>query len=125
VIRKNRYSAFTLVEVMIALAIAASAFLMILQINNASLFKCTRACLAETITSCAESKLDEVVSGIEMATTGDLLNLPGYRWRVTRTAGIISPLETIQNVRIEITSSDGNIVATLSMLLCTLRKTPQ
>ena len=75
---------FTLIEVIVALAIAAGALIILLSSNNSSLASSTRSRNDAKLQNALESKLDELRAGVETATGGELGACPGWEWRADR-----------------------------------------
>ncbi|MCZ7648085.1 MAG: hypothetical protein M5U26_22970 [Planctomycetota bacterium] len=81
---KRRLSAFTLVEVIVALGIAATALILLVSANHESLRRSLRAGEGLRLGLALESKLDEIRLGLEQSGTGPFEGLPGYSWRLER-----------------------------------------
>ena len=75
---------FTLVEVIVALAIAAGALIILLSANNSSLASSTRSRNDAKVHLALESKLDELRAGVETSTGGELAACPSWEWRAER-----------------------------------------
>lgn len=78
----RKVRAFTLIEVIVALAIASGALIMLLSVNSACLQKSVHARQARTLDQSCESALDQWLCGDRKAGRGDLDGMPGWRWEV-------------------------------------------
>lgn len=99
---------FTLIEVMVALAIASGALILILSANGASLRKSVRAQEDVRVLRAAESKLAELHLGIERSAEGPLPGCDGLRWesRSAREEGL--PLKGLTRLTFVVRTPDGS-----------------
>ena len=92
------HSGFTLLEVMVAMAILAIALVAVLNLQTQSISMANEARLATTASMLAQSKVAEIDSEIVRAETsfGDFgEDFPNYRWEVTTTDTNFKYLEKI------------------------------
>ena len=92
------HSGFTLLEVMVAMAILAIALVAVLTLQTQSISMANEARLATTASMLAQSKVAEIDSEIVRAETsfGDFgEDFPNYRWEVTTTDTNFKYLEKI------------------------------
>ena len=94
-----RNSGFTLIEVMVALGIAAGALLLVLSANNGSLRKSVGARENFRTIRAAESKYEECALGIERGVSGELDGLPGWRWELFRTVTYVAQLKRMRQIQ--------------------------
>jgi type II secretory pathway pseudopilin PulG len=105
--KKRAEGGFTLVEVLVALGIAAGALILILSANGASLKKSVRARLDERMVRAAESKLAELRSGAEGASEGSLSGFDLHRWEVRTVREELSPLRRLDRLAFRVIGPSG------------------
>jgi len=105
--RTRRSAGFTLIEVLVALAIASGALLLLLSANSASLRKSVKARLSEQLERAAESKLAEWSAGIERASEGTLPGFPLYRWELRSAREESSTLRKLRRVVLRVSGPDA------------------
>ena len=105
--RKRSDRGFTLIEVLVALAIASGALVLILSANNASLRRSARASVDERLERAAESKLSEWLTGAERTTEGALAGLDGHRWEIRSSLEPQAPLRRLRRVKFSVTGPGG------------------
>ena len=95
---------FTLIEVIVALAIASGALILLLMASQACMQRSMRAGLAASIQLAAESKLDEVRSASPegAAARGDLGGHPGWQWVLERGKAEMAGLEGMQRLTLKV-----------------------
>jgi type II secretion system protein I len=101
--------AFTLIEVLVALAIAGGALILILSANNASLRRSVEANERARVELAAESKLDEFLLGREPGGQGEMDGMPGWRWSVVREPSFSVPLKKLRQVTYRVARPDGSV----------------
>jgi prepilin-type N-terminal cleavage/methylation domain-containing protein len=99
---------FTLIEVMVALAIAGGALILILSANNASLRRSVEADERARVERAAESKLEEFALGREPGWQGNLTGMPGWRWSAVRESSFVVPLKRLKQVTFRVQRPDGS-----------------
>jgi len=104
---------FTLVEVMVALGIAAGALVLLLSANRESLRRSVNSRSRAHLDQLAQSKLDELRLGLEMKNTGGFQEFPEYRWDATEESSGVEDLENLKRLDLRIRNSEGRIVQTL------------
>jgi prepilin-type N-terminal cleavage/methylation domain-containing protein len=109
-IRKRAERGFTLVEVLVALAIASGALILILSANGASLRKSVGARLSERLERAAESKFSEWKAGAERATEGSLPGFGGHRWEIRTAREDLAPLRKLLRIRFTVTGPSGRVL---------------
>ncbi|HEV3028070.1 MAG TPA: prepilin-type N-terminal cleavage/methylation domain-containing protein [Planctomycetota bacterium] len=98
---------FTLIEVMVALAVAGGALVLVLSANGASLRKSVNARLKERLERAAESKFAEWQIGAERASEGPLPGFDGHRWEVRTAREDIGSLKKLFRTTFTVTGSAG------------------
>lgn len=93
---------FTLVEVVVALAIAAGALILLLSANQASLQRSVRARQEALLQRLCESKFDECRCGAETRKSGAFDDLPGWTWRFEEEKKNLETLEGLQRLTLKI-----------------------
>jgi prepilin-type N-terminal cleavage/methylation domain-containing protein len=108
---KNRADqGFTLIEVLVALAIAGGALVLILSANGASLRKSVHARLDERLLRAAESKLAECGIGAERASEGPLPGFDRHHWELRTAREDIAPLKKLSRVTFTVTGPEGRVL---------------
>jgi type II secretion system protein I len=108
---KNRAErGFTLIEVLVALAIASGALILILSANGASLRKSVSARVSERLERIAESKFSEWRLGAERASQGELPEFPGHTWEVRTAREDMAPLRKLRRIRFLVLDSKGPLL---------------
>ena len=108
---KSRASrGFTLIEVMVALAIAGGALVLILSANGASLRKSVQARLEERIERAAESKFTEWQIGVERASEGPLPGFDRHRWEVRTAREDLVSLKKLYRMSFTVTGPEGKVL---------------
>ena len=101
---------FTLIEVLVALAIAGGALVLILAANGASLRKSVDARLSERLQRAAESKFAEWKCGAERAAEGPIAGFDGHRWEVRTSREVLPPLRKLIRIRFSVTGPGGTVL---------------
>ncbi len=83
---KRRVSGFTLLEILVALAIAAGALVLVTAAVAESLKRSATADVEGRLERAAESKLAEWASGLESRREGALTGFDGHRWEIRTSA---------------------------------------
>ena len=107
---------FTLVEIMVALGIAAGTLVLVMGSTNESMRTSIRARERSTVEGAAESKLAECLLGTELLSSGELPGHPGWRWEVGRTRAELAELETLKRFRFQVKRPDGSRVISWTVL---------
>lgn len=107
--KKRADRAFTLVEVLVALAIAGGSLILILSANGASLRKSVDARLSERLHRAAESKFAEWKAGAERGAEGLLPGFAGHRWEVRTAREDLAPLRRLLRIRFTVTGPSGRL----------------
>jgi prepilin-type N-terminal cleavage/methylation domain-containing protein len=105
--RTRRRGGFTLIEVLVALAIASGALVLILSAANASLRRSVRAGLDSRLDRAAESKLSEWLSGAERGTEGPLAGFADHRWEIRSAIESVPPLRQLRRVTFTVAGPGG------------------
>ena len=108
--KKSAKAGFTLIEVMVALAIAGGALVLILTADGASLRKSAEARLAERLERVAESKFAEWKAGAERAAEGPIPGFDGLFWEVRSAREDMPPLRTLIRVRFLVRGPGGQVL---------------
>jgi len=98
---RRKHRAFTLIEVLVALGIAAGALMLLLSANRAALRRTLRAQQQIEINELIESKTSEIRSGIENAPSGQFES-SGWSWKASRTPARIEGLQSVEEVSLAI-----------------------
>ena len=98
---------FTLIEVLVALAIASGALVLILSANAASLRRSAGAGVDERLGRATESKLSEWLSGAERHAEGPLSAFDGHRWEVRSVLEPAAPLRQLRRVTFTVVGPGG------------------
>jgi prepilin-type N-terminal cleavage/methylation domain-containing protein len=106
----TRNRGFTLIEVLVALAIAGGALVLILSANGASIRKSVDARLTERLHRAAESKFSEWKCGAERAAEGPLAGFDGHRWEIRTAREDLSPLRKLIRIRFTVTGPGGRVI---------------
>jgi prepilin-type N-terminal cleavage/methylation domain-containing protein len=109
--RLSRRSGFTLIEVIVALGIAGGSLILLLSASRAALQRSMRAQHGATVEQACESKLNEIVAGLETSPNGDFDDLPGLTWHVQRENADVEKLTGLELISLSIRSADGGIPA--------------
>ena len=75
-------AAFTLVELVLAIALLGGTFLGLLYLRVSAVETAARCDLDRRVQRIAQEKLDEVVYGVETMTSGSIDDLEGWTWEV-------------------------------------------
>lgn len=114
--KKRADRGFTLVEVLVALAIAGGALVLILSANGASLRKSVDARLKERLQRAAESKFGEWKCGAERSVEGPLAGFSGHHWDIRTSREDLPPLKRIVRVRFSVTGPGGKVLEWAELL---------
>jgi len=98
---------FTLMEVLVALGIAAGALLLVLSANNASLKRSASSREDLRIVRAIESKYEECVLGVESGLSGEFEGLRGWRWELFRTTTHLAELKKLKRIQFVAYRPDG------------------
>lgn len=109
--KKRADRGFTLIEVLVALAVAGGALVLVLSANGASLRKSVRARLDERLERAAESKFAEWRIGAERAAEGPLPGFDRHRWEVRTALEDLAGLKKLSRVTFTVTGPEGKVLA--------------
>lgn len=98
---------FTLIEVIVALAIAAGSLVMLASVGNESLRRDLRARQAALLEQACQNKLAECSCGAEAGREGELSSLPGWRWEVEFEAVSMDEVLGLERVTLRVRSTEG------------------
>ena len=101
---------FTLIEVMVALAVAGRALVLVLSANSASLRKSVQARLDERLERAAESRFSEWQLGAERASEGPLAGFDTHRWEVRVARLDLASLRRLSRVTFTVTGPAGKVL---------------
>jgi prepilin-type N-terminal cleavage/methylation domain-containing protein len=101
---------FTLIEVLVALAVAGGALVLVLSANGANLRKSVRARLDGRLQRAAESKLAEWQIGAERASDGALAGFDRHRWEVRSAREDLAGLKKLIRLTFTVTGPEGKII---------------
>ena len=109
---------FTLIEVLVALAIAGGALVLILSANNASLRRSADARFRIDLERAAETKLSEWIVGAEKDVTGELPSFEGHRWEIRSLAEPVASLRKLRRITLQVYGPGGARVHEHRVLRC-------
>jgi type II secretion system protein I len=101
---------FTLIEVLVALAVAGGALVLVLSANGASLRKSVNARLDERLRRAAESKFSEWQVGAERGAEGPLPGFDGHRWELRTAREESAALKKLTRVTFTVTGPSGRVL---------------
>ena len=110
--RTNAANGFTLIEVIVALAVCASSFILLLSANQASLSRSLRARQSAILEEAVESKIQEIRTGIESNSSGTLENLPGYSWQMTTMPSDTDGLQGVEEITLRFSAQQSSAAST-------------
>lgn len=113
---------FTLVEVMVALAIAAGALILLLSANQASLQRSVRSRHEALLQRLCESKFDECRCGAETRKSGAFDELPGWTWRFDEEKKDLEDLEGLQRLIFKVYPPDAPFLARTTFVVYRYRE---
>jgi prepilin-type N-terminal cleavage/methylation domain-containing protein len=102
----RRDRGFTLLEILVALAIAAGTLVLVTAAISDSLRRSAKAEVDGRLERAAESKLAEWTSGLDAHREGALAGFDGHRWEI-RTAAEPGPVKRLQRVTLTIHGPGG------------------
>jgi prepilin-type N-terminal cleavage/methylation domain-containing protein len=114
--RRRRRGGFTLVEVLVALAIASGALVLILSAATGSLRRTVHAGLSTRLERAAESRLADWQSGADRSTSGPLAGFLDHRWEIRTLPEPVSSLRGLRRVTLAVQGPDGRKVLEWSVL---------
>lgn len=104
-----RNRAFTLIEVVIALGIAATALILLLSASRAALERASRSRREALIEALAESKLDQIRCLAETQTQGAFAELPDVGWSLAKAPSEIDGLKHVDRLTLQIMHTADNV----------------
>jgi general secretion pathway protein I len=105
--RAGKHAGFTLVEVIVALAITAGALVLLACAGNESFRRSQRARQTAALEQLAESKLDEVLVGLERERRGEFAGHPGWSWEIEHSSASVEGLRNLERVTFRVFSPDS------------------
>ncbi|MCK6472725.1 MAG: type II secretion system GspH family protein [Planctomycetes bacterium] len=105
--RNVKRSGFTLIEVIVALAIAGGALVLLLSANQASLRKSVHATQEAAVLRAAETAFDAYRCGDSDATEGGLKGMPGWTWKIRASRAEVGSVENLQRLTFDVYSPDA------------------
>lgn len=93
--------AFTLVEVVVALGIAAGALVLLISANHAAMQRSMRAHERVQLVDALETKAGEIRSEIETQSSGEFPSLPGWTWNATREKARFEGFTTLDEITLK------------------------
>jgi prepilin-type N-terminal cleavage/methylation domain-containing protein len=98
---------FTLIEVIVALAITAGALVMLASVGNESLRRSLRSRHSAILDQACQNKLAECACGAEGGREGEFASLPGWRWKVETESVPMDGTHGIERVTLRAHSTEG------------------
>ena len=92
---------FTLVEVVVALGIAAGALVLLISANHEAMRRSMRAHERMLLEDAIEAKAGEIRAGIETQSSGEFTALPGWSWNATREKARIEGFTTLDEITLK------------------------
>lgn len=103
----RRLMGFTLIEVIVALAIAATAMVLLLSVNHESLARSFSSRERARVTDAAQSKWESINAGLETGSQGTFDSLPGWVWSVHKEDQRLDALKSIERTTFQVVSPSG------------------
>jgi prepilin-type N-terminal cleavage/methylation domain-containing protein len=107
---KGAERGFTLIEVLVALAIAGGALVLILSANGASLRRSVEARVSERLQRAAESKMSEWKAGVDPSSEGPLPGFADHRWEIRSSREDLAGLRKLIRIRFSVSGPSGRIL---------------
>jgi prepilin-type N-terminal cleavage/methylation domain-containing protein len=122
-----RRPGFTLIEVLVALGIAAGALVLLMSANHETMRRTLRAHQHSHIEDLIESKAGEIRAGIEVAPRGTFEGMPDWSWLVSRSPAQIEGLSTVVEVTLTVLAPGGssNSARKVTFLQCVPKGAPK
>lgn len=105
--RSGKESGFTLIEVIVALAIAGGALVLLLSANQASLRRSASATQEAAVLRAAETTFDAYRCGESQASEGELKGMPGWSWKVRASKAETGGVENLHRLTFDVYSPDA------------------
>jgi len=99
---------FTLIEVIVALAICSGALLMLASVSNESLRRSVHARQQAMLNEACRNRLAEYACGADPDREGEFSDLPGWRWQVQIEAVPMDDISGLERVTLSAWASDGS-----------------
>jgi prepilin-type N-terminal cleavage/methylation domain-containing protein len=99
---KSNDRGFTMIEVLIALVIAASAMILVSAACRDGLNRSMRANRASEIDMICERKINEILTGLETATQGSVAGSERLSWKLECEAIEVKDLEQVERISVSI-----------------------
>ncbi len=114
---KRRDRGFTLLEILVALAIASGSLVLIAAAVSDSLKRSAKAEVDGRLERAAESKLAEWTSGLEAQREGALAGFDGHRWELRTSADTAAGLKQLHRATLAVYAPGGAKLLERSTLL--------
>lgn len=103
----KRSRGFTLIEVIVALAIGAGALVMLASVGNESLRRDLRARQSALLDQACQNKLAECSCGAQAGREGELPGLPGWRWKAEFEAVSMDEIQGLERLTLRVRSTEA------------------
>ena len=114
---RHTTNGFTLVEVIVAMGIAATALIFVLCTNHESLQRSLRSRENARLDMLLQSKLNEVALGLEPAPRGTVDSFPNYSWQIQREPARLEGIDRLERITlICLSASQGTPIKTIHVL---------
>ena len=107
---------FTLIEVLVALAVASGALVLVLSATSAGFRRGTEARVEDRIRRAAQSKFAEWRIGSEKSTEGRLPGFESYRWEIVQSSERLSSVKALRRATLRVFAEGGAPVLELATL---------
>lgn len=104
---KRNDRAFTLVEILVALAVAGGALILVLSAANAALRQSVRSREEAQVERAAETKFEECLIGSERGLEGELPGFSRWRWSIEASPARVAGLKKLRQLTFTVRSPDG------------------
>lgn len=104
----NAKRGFTLIEVLVALGIAASSLVLLMSANHAAMRQTIRAQEHLQVDDLIDAKISEIKTGIELGSSGQFADLSGWSWSVSRSKVQIEGLTTLDEISLKVFPPNGS-----------------
>ena len=105
---RSHNKGFTMIEVIVALAICSGALVMLASVGNESLRRDLRARQAGVLEQACRNKLAECACGAESGREGEFEGLPNWRWKVDAAPVPLGEIRGVERITLNVIATDGS-----------------